>query len=93
MARERRRSAVHEPDYKYLVKQLRQAREERGLTQADVAEALKRPISFVSKCESTERRIDPIDLQRFAEIYDKPFEYFLPDRLKRPPDLRHIDGK
>jgi hypothetical protein len=39
-------------------------------------EALDRPLSFVSKCELGERRIDPIDLKKFAEVYRKPIEYF-----------------
>ncbi len=83
MVRKRRPSAVHEPAYQYMVARLRKAREERGLTQAQVASALGRPISFVSKCELTERRIDPVDLQMFAEIYDRPFSYFLPKRNRK----------
>ena len=82
MARERRRSAVHEPDYKYLIGRVRQAREERGLTQVEVAPALGRPYSFVSKVELGERRLDPIDLRDLAELYEKPLEYFYPPRRK-----------
>jgi transcriptional regulator with XRE-family HTH domain len=82
MAQARRKSAVHEPDYQYLIRRIKEAREEAGLTQVQVATALARPMSFVSKCEKGERRIDPIDLAKFAAIYDKPFEYFLPVRQK-----------
>lgn len=82
MARERRKSAVYEPDYQYLLTRVREARKERGLTQVEVAAALGRPTSFVSKVELGERRIDPIDLQAFAELYEKPFEYFLPPRRR-----------
>ena len=53
------------------------------MTLKDVAKALDRPISFVSKCELGERRIDPIDLRKFAEVYGKPFEYFFPPRRPR----------
>ena len=83
MAKARRPSAVHEPDYKYLIGRVRQAREESGLTQVEVATALGRPLSFVSKCELGERRIDPIDLRDFAVLYDKPFEYFYPTEKRR----------
>ena len=79
----RRRSAVREPEYRYLMDRMREARVESGLTQSEVAAALKRPLSFVSKCELGERRIDPIDLDKLAELYGKPFEYFLPQRKPR----------
>ena len=79
----RRPSAVHEPEYEYLRNRVREARLEAGLTQAEVAKSLDRPLSFVSKCELGERRMDPVDLRRFAELYDKPFEYFFPRRLPR----------
>ena len=83
MAPGRRKSAVHEPEYQYLIRQMRQARADAGLTQGEVAAALARPLSFVSKCELGERRIDPIDLQKFAALSGKPFEYFLPGRRSR----------
>ncbi|MEP6762922.1 MAG: helix-turn-helix transcriptional regulator [Gemmatimonadaceae bacterium] len=83
MPRQRRPSAVHEPDYKYLIGRVRQAREESGLTQVEVATALGRPLSFVSKCELGERRIDPIDLRDFAVLYRKSLEYFYPSERKR----------
>lgn len=57
---------------------LRAARRNAGLTLKDVAETLGRPISFVSKCETGERRIDPIDLWRFAQLYGRPVTDFLP---------------
>ena len=84
----RRRSAVYEPDYRYMLDRMREARIAAGLTQAKVASALGRPLSFVSKCELGERRIDPVDLERFAALYDKPFEYFFPRRRSRPKKLR-----
>jgi transcriptional regulator with XRE-family HTH domain len=56
---------------------LKQAREEAGLTQVRVAEKLHRPQSFVSKCESGERRVDIVELQEFASIYGKAIGSFL----------------
>jgi transcriptional regulator with XRE-family HTH domain len=78
MERGKRRSVIHSPDYQYLLKRLRQARAKAGLTQVQVAKALGKPQSYVTKCELGERRIDPIDLQRFARLYRKPLSYFLP---------------
>jgi transcriptional regulator with XRE-family HTH domain len=76
----RRKSAVYDSDYRYLIHRVREARIEAGLTQSEVAVKLGRPLSFVSKCELGERRIDPIDLGKFADLYGKPFEYFFPRR-------------
>jgi transcriptional regulator with XRE-family HTH domain len=52
------------------------------LTQVEVAKALGRTQAFVSKCELGERRIDPIDLQDFAELYNKPLTFFIPPRQR-----------
>jgi transcriptional regulator with XRE-family HTH domain len=60
-----------------MLKRLKGAREEAGLTQARAAAALKKPQSFVSKCESGERRIDVIELDDFAKLYRKAVQFFL----------------
>lgn len=62
-----------------MLQQLRQAREDSGLSQAEVAAELKQSQNYVSKCETGDRRMDPIDLMFFARLYQKPYEYFLPD--------------
>jgi transcriptional regulator with XRE-family HTH domain len=62
----------------FLIK-LRQAREEAGLRQEDVAQALGKPQSYVSKCESRERRVDVVELAEFARIYGKQLKFFVPD--------------
>lgn len=63
-------------EYKALAKRLRDAREESGLTQVEVARKLGKPQSFVSKCESGERRIDVVELRVFADLYGKDLSYF-----------------
>ncbi len=73
-----KRGAVHTPEYQFLLTRLRRARIACGLTQVQVAKALRRPQSYVTKCELGERRLDPIDLARFAKVYQKPIRYFLP---------------
>ncbi len=73
-----KRRAVHTPEYRYLLQRLRKARLAADLTQAEVAKALGRSQSFVTKCELGERRIDPIDLARFAKLYRQPVSFFLP---------------
>ncbi len=75
-------ASVHSERYKHLLKRLKKARLEAGLTQVQVAEALRQPQSFVSKCESGERRVDAVELDRFAELYGKPVSFFLPKDQK-----------
>lgn len=61
-----------------MLQRLREARKRAGLTQVEVARALRRPQSYVTKCELGERRIDPVELQRFAKLYRTRLSYFLP---------------
>ena len=73
-------SAARSPRYRQFLERLRAARLEAGFTQDQVAQQLGRPQSFVSKCESGERRVDVVELETFAEVYAKPLTYFLPRR-------------
>jgi len=66
------------PRYQHFLKRLRGARLKAGLTQAEVARTLGVPQSFVSKCESGERRVDAVELERFAKLYGKAVSFFLP---------------
>ena len=69
--------AIYSKDHKYTVDQLKKARLEAGLDQVEVAKALGRVQSYISKVESGQRRIDVVALKEFARIYKKPIEYFL----------------
>jgi transcriptional regulator with XRE-family HTH domain len=53
--------------YELFQRALADARQERGLTQSEVAARLRKPQSFVSKYESGERRLDVIE---FLEVCD-----------------------
>jgi transcriptional regulator with XRE-family HTH domain len=48
------------------------------MTQAEVAQLLGKPQSYVSKCETGERRIDATELLDFAKVYGRPLSHFLP---------------
>ncbi len=52
-----------------MLQRLRDARIAANLRQIEVAEALGKPQSYVSKVENGERRIDPIELKAFARVY------------------------
>lgn len=61
-----------------MLGELRAARVALGLTQGEVGRRLGRGDQFVSKCETGDRRLDPIDLLRFAQLYRRPVTSFLP---------------
>jgi transcriptional regulator with XRE-family HTH domain len=67
----------HADDYRRMLDRLREARLAAGLTQTQVAGRLGKPQSFVSKVELGERRIDPVELRRFAELYGRAVDWFL----------------
>ena len=62
--------------YRRFLERLRDAWLGAGLTQVDVARALGKPTSYVSKCELGERRVDFVELVAFARLYRKRLEYF-----------------
>ena len=69
--------ARREPQYANFLRRLREARTRAGLSQSEVAKRLRRPQSFVSKCESGERRVDVIELTEFAKVYRLPITFFV----------------
>jgi len=77
------KNSIYTSEYQYFLKKLREARLETGLMQIDVAKKLKQHQSYVSKCESGERRVDVVELIRFALVYNKPLDYFVKDILNK----------
>ena len=71
-------SATRSSRYRRFLERLRAARLDSGLTQGDVAKHVGKPQSFVSKCESGERRVDVVELEVFAQLYGRSLTYFLP---------------
>jgi transcriptional regulator with XRE-family HTH domain len=71
------KDARYRHHYAQFLGRLKQARVEAGLTQVDVAKAITRPQSFVSKIESGERRVDVVELSELAKIYSRPLDFFL----------------
>ena len=65
-----------DPAYQAFLERLVEARTSAGLTQSSVAQRLGKHQSFVSKCESGERRVDVIELARFAAIYGRRLDWF-----------------
>ncbi|MFW5885311.1 MAG: helix-turn-helix domain-containing protein [Patescibacteria group bacterium] len=68
---------TYSKDYQNLIEKIKHARKEAGFSQAKLAKKLGKPQSFISKCESGERKIDPIELKKIAEILAKNINYFI----------------
>lgn len=68
--------ALHTRRYRSFLDRLRLARDEAGMTQEQVAKALKRTQTWVSNSELGERRVDFVELVDFAKLYGKPLDWF-----------------
>ena len=58
--------------YARLLQVLRAARDEAGLTQAEVCAKLQAHASFISKVEKGDRRLDVVELADLCRIYRVP---------------------
>jgi transcriptional regulator with XRE-family HTH domain len=76
--------AAGDPHYIEFVTRLRTVRKSRGCTQADLAELLNKPQSYVSKVETCERRIDPVEAARWCLALGVSLRDVLPPELKGP---------
>ncbi len=68
----------HPELYREMLRRLRAARLEARLTQEEVAKRLGVRQTFVSKVETGERRIDPVEMRELAELYGKEVTDLLP---------------
>jgi transcriptional regulator with XRE-family HTH domain len=60
-----------------MARRISEARRESGLTQVAVARAVRLSPSLVSKIERGERRVDPLELGRFARLFGKSIVDFI----------------
>jgi transcriptional regulator with XRE-family HTH domain len=68
---------LHDLEYRVLVEHLTAIRRRIGMTQAELAQRLARPQSYVSKVERFERRLDIGEWRRMALALDqRPSETF-----------------
>jgi len=72
-------ASIYSAEYQRFLRNLKMARLQAHLTQAEVALRLNKHQSYVSKCESGERRVVATELARFAKIYAKPLSFFIGD--------------
>ena len=69
--------SIYSREYSLFLEQLRKAREEKGLTQTELAEKLGQTQSFISKVERGERRLDVVELRSFCLALGISFRKFI----------------
>ena len=69
-------TSIYSSEYNDFLILLKKARLEARLTQLEAAKKFNKPQSFISKCESGERRVDIVEAMHFAAIYNKSISYF-----------------
>ncbi len=74
--------SIYSTEYKIFLGRLKNRRLELGKTQVEVARILKKPQSFVSKIESGERRLDPLELKAVASMYGVSVDWLLGKQKK-----------
>lgn len=68
---------AYQKGYTAFRERLIRARKDAGLTQGEVNRRMGKPHSFISKCELGERRVDFVELQLLARIYEKNLTFFV----------------
>lgn len=73
-------SKRYRESYQVFLGKLRKSREQAGLTQVEAASRLGKHQSFVSKCETGERRVDFVELLALSKLYGVDFSFFIPGK-------------
>ena len=74
------KKTIYTGQYKAIIDKLKEARLQQQLTQTEVAKSLKVGQSFISKIESGQYRLDIIQLQEFANLYNKRLSFFIKEK-------------
>lgn len=76
-----------------LAELLKQAREYLSLSQDEVAKVVGIPRAAISLIESGQRRVDALELKKFATTYQRPVSYFTGDEIAEatlPAEVEHL---
>jgi hypothetical protein len=67
--------SLHSPRYRSVVRLMKAMRKRAGLSQGELAARLKRPRTYVTKCELGERRVDVLEWLEYCQACgEKPLE-------------------
>jgi DNA-binding transcriptional regulator YiaG len=78
--------SVHTTAYKHLLSTIVEARSKAGLSQAQLAQRIGKPASFVGKYEVGERRLDVIELMVVLNALDADSTDFILELRKHLPE-------
>jgi transcriptional regulator with XRE-family HTH domain len=73
-----------------LGQKLKECREYLGLSQEDVAAHLGVPRTAISQLERGNRKVDALELQTLARLYQRPLEYLTGEDAEAPKES-HFD--
>ncbi|WP_395642646.1 helix-turn-helix domain-containing protein [Rudaea sp.] len=82
--------SIYNVQYRAMLELLKQQREASGVLQADLGKRLKIAQSSISRIESGDRRIDPIELRNYCLAIGLDFPTFvgrLEEKLALTPDV------
>lgn len=95
-----KRTSLHTPEYAALVALLRDLRLEAGLSQAEAAEKVDRPQTWLSALEVGGRGLDILHVRELVAVYGLDFAAFavrleaaIQTQPYRPPRRRRADAK
>ena len=72
-------TSPYDPRHEELVRRIRKARLQSGLTQVEVAEELRLPQSVISRLEAGQRKVSAIELRDLSELFGVPMERLVPE--------------
>ena len=82
---------THRKERKQLGELLRESREYLALSQDEVARAMDLPRSAISQIETGQRRVDTVELKKFAHLYRRPVTFFTGEfEPQEPEEVRHL---
>lgn len=76
-----------------MARRLKEAREYLELPQDDVARELGVPRTAISLIESGQRKVEALELQKLARLYQRPVGYFTGEEsadIELPPQVAHL---
>ncbi|MFA1018627.1 helix-turn-helix domain-containing protein [Enterobacter sp. SAT-E-asb] len=74
-------ASVYSDEYQRVINALKKARKEKGITQAQLAEDLGKPQSFIAKVENGVRRLDVVEFVRLATLVGLDTEKVIRDMV------------
>jgi transcriptional regulator with XRE-family HTH domain len=76
-----------------MARRLKEAREYLELSQDEVARELGVPRTAISLVESGQRKVEALELQKLAKLYQRPVGYFTGEEAEEvglPPQVAHL---